>query len=238
MIVENQAEIPILMKPLSGDSSDKTDFIKLVENHAQNLQKAHGIKYIVSDSAFYSAENIGRYSIRVHNVKWISRVPETINEVKKAIEQADIESMVSLNDDCKYSVLSSNYGSVPQRQMVVYSEHAKKRAVKTVNRKILKTGAQDIKAFKKLCRKKFACEADAKKVLKDYEKNLKCCEIDERSVKEILKYSGRGRPAKGCKANKKAYQIEGSLCTPLFKQRNMLKQKSCFIVAANESNTS
>ena len=38
LIVEQKSAIPILMKPLSGNSSDKVDFIKIIQTHIDNLK--------------------------------------------------------------------------------------------------------------------------------------------------------------------------------------------------------
>jgi len=49
MIAENQAGIPMLMKPLSGNSSDKTDFGVTIEAHIRQIQNYPGVEYIVAD---------------------------------------------------------------------------------------------------------------------------------------------------------------------------------------------
>ena len=58
LMVEHQAGIPLLMKPLSGNSSDKTDFGHVVCDHLAQVHITYGTTYVVADSALYSEETL------------------------------------------------------------------------------------------------------------------------------------------------------------------------------------
>src|SRR5262245_66498928 len=58
VIVEHQAGIPILMKPLSGNRSDGPEFGHLVKEHIAQLHTTYGTTYLVADSALYSDEHL------------------------------------------------------------------------------------------------------------------------------------------------------------------------------------
>src|ERR671937_1760282 len=47
LIVEHQAGIPVLMKPLSGNSSDGKEFGQLIHAHIDQLQATYGATYLV-----------------------------------------------------------------------------------------------------------------------------------------------------------------------------------------------
>ena len=51
LIVEHQAGIPVLMKPLSGNSSDGKAFGHIVREHIAQLHTTYGTTYLVADSA-------------------------------------------------------------------------------------------------------------------------------------------------------------------------------------------
>lgn len=51
LIVEHQAGIPLLMKPLSGNSHDGQAFGQVVKDHIAQLQTTYGTTYLVADSA-------------------------------------------------------------------------------------------------------------------------------------------------------------------------------------------
>ena len=49
LLVEHQAGMPILMKPLSGNSSDGQEFGPLVKEHMAPLHTTYGTTYLVAD---------------------------------------------------------------------------------------------------------------------------------------------------------------------------------------------
>jgi transposase len=51
LIVEHQAGIPVLMKPLSGNSSDAQEFGQMIRAHIDQLHLTYGTTYLVADSA-------------------------------------------------------------------------------------------------------------------------------------------------------------------------------------------
>lgn len=75
LIVEHQAGIPVLMHPLSGNSSDAQDFGAVVRTHVQQLHLPYGMTYLVADSALYSEANLQQRA-QTH-MQWITRVPAT-----------------------------------------------------------------------------------------------------------------------------------------------------------------
>jgi transposase len=163
LIVEHQAGIPVLMKPLSGNSSDATDFGHVIREHIDQLHTTYGTSYLVADSALYSENNLQKLS--GSRLKWITRVPATVSEAQAALARADPQGMPHLMEGYRYQVLPSTYGGVEQRWVLIYSEHRQPQAQRTVDKQLLKQGAEEVKAFKKLCRTAFACEADAQQAL-------------------------------------------------------------------------
>jgi len=71
LIVEHQAGIPVLRQPLSGNSSDATDFGQIVREHIAQLRATYDTTYLVADSALYSAENLQKLADT--SLKWITR---------------------------------------------------------------------------------------------------------------------------------------------------------------------
>jgi transposase len=51
LMVEHHAGIPVLMKPLSGNSSDAHDCGQLIADHMAQLQIPYGLTFLVADSA-------------------------------------------------------------------------------------------------------------------------------------------------------------------------------------------
>src|SRR5918992_2947389 len=92
LMVEHQAGIPILMKPLSGNSSDAHSFGELVRTHIDQLRTTYGMTYLVADSALYSEDNLAKLSQT--QMKWLTRVPATVSEAQAALAQVDPQTMM------------------------------------------------------------------------------------------------------------------------------------------------
>lgn len=91
LIVEHQAGIPVLMKPLSGNSSDVQDCGAVISTYIDQLQTTYGMLYLVAESALYSADNLQKLAQTL--VKWIPRVPATLSEAQAALAQAAPQAM-------------------------------------------------------------------------------------------------------------------------------------------------
>ena len=61
-------------------------------------------------------------------------MPTTLSEAQDAVAQANPETMPSLKEGYRYDVLASNDGGVPQRWALIYSEHRRPQAQRTVNK--------------------------------------------------------------------------------------------------------
>lgn len=181
LIVEHQAGIPVLMKPLSGNSSDATDFGQIVSNHVAQLQTTYGTTYLVADSALYSEDNLRKLAHT--RLKWITRVPATVHEAQEALAQADPQTMTPLMAGYRAHELVSTYGDVAQRWVLIHSELRQPQAQRTVDKQLLKHSDQEVKAFKKLCDTAFACEADAQQALATFAQGLQATFLDKSTVR-------------------------------------------------------
>ena len=148
LIVEPQAEIPVLMQPLSGNSSDAPACGQIIQEHVAQLHTTDGTTYLVADSALYSKDNLQKLSET--RLKWMTRVPATLSKAQAALAQADPQTMAPLLDGYRYRALTSTYGGVAQRWLLVFSEHRQSQAQRMVDKQLLKRSEQDVKAFKKL----------------------------------------------------------------------------------------
>jgi transposase len=235
LIVEHQAGIPVLMKPLSGNSSDAQDFGQIVSKHISQLQTTYGVTCLVADSALYSEENLQKLA-KTH-MKWITRVPATVSEAQAALAQANPQTMAPLMEGYRYQELTSTYGKVEQRWVLIYSEPRQAQVQRTVDKQLLKQSDKDLKAFKKLCGTPFACEADARQVLATWERGLQATFLHETTVQPTPRYGKRGRPGLGAQPDQVVYQIDGVLASRVAARQVLVDQHSCFILATNELDT-
>jgi transposase len=232
LIVEHQAGIPVLMKPLSGNSSDAQDFGQLITDHMTQLQITYGTTCLVADSALYSAENLQK--LAATRTKWITRVPATLSEAQAVLAQADPQTMAPLTEGYRYRVVQSSYGGVEQRWMLIHSEPRQPHAQRTVDKQLLKQSEQEVKAFKQLCRTAFACEADAQQALATFAQSLQATFVAQSTVHPVRRYAKRGRPGPGTLPDQIMYQLEGALAMRIVTRQAHIDQHSCFILATNE----
>jgi transposase len=232
LVVEHRAGIPVLMKPLSGNSSDVKDFGAVVNAHIAQLQTTYGTTYLVADSALYSADNLQKFAET--RMKWISRVPATLKEAQEAFAQADPATMVPLGEEYRYQLLTSDYGGMAQRWLLLYSEPRRAQSQRTVDKQWLKQSERDTKAFQKLGRMSFACEADAQKALLAFAQGLETTTLHQPAVRPIGRYAKRGRPGQDAQPAQVVYQLQGALASSLATREARLTQHSCFILATNE----
>jgi transposase len=232
LMVEHQAGIPVLMKPLSGNSSDAPEFGHVIKTHIEQLQTTYGLTYLVADSALYSEDNLQK--LAATRLKWLTRVPATVSEAQAALARVDPQTMAPLIEGYRYQVLPSTYGGVEQRWVLIYSEHRQPQAQRTVDKQLLKHSEQDGKAFKKLCRMTFACEADAQHALSTFAHGLQATFLAHSTVHPVPHYGKRGRPGPEAQPAQVVYQITGALASRLATRTARVDQQSCFILATNE----
>lgn len=229
LICEQKAGIPVLMEPLSGNNSDSTSFREMIKTYTKQMVHDFCIEYIVADSAWYSAETLKE----IENFLWISRVPETLTLACDIIHDVATELMSDLNQSA-YRSIGTEYGDVKQRWVVVYSPQAYQRALKTVNKNCLKQSTAELKAFDKLCKQDFTCEADAHKAVTTFAKTLKMTCLTDVQITALPRYKGKGRPTQGVEPDFYVYRIDSSLASIPSVRTNQLERKSCFILATNQ----
>jgi transposase len=231
LMVEHQAGIPVLLKPLSGNSSDATDFGQVVHDHLAQMHITYGTTYVVADSALYSADNL--HTLAETGTQWITRVPATLTEAQAVLAQANPDTMAPLPEDYRYAAVASRYGGVDQRWIVLYSGQRQPQAQRTVDKRWLTSSAQEAKAFTKLCSTPFACEADARQAVATFAHGLQSTYLHHVTVHSTPHYGKRGRPRPEAAPQRLAYHITGALASSLAARQQLGRQQSCFILATN-----
>jgi transposase len=232
LIVEHQAGLSLLLKPLSGNSSDGQHFGQIVTEHIKQLHTTYGTTYLVADSALYSAENLQH--LAKTGSKWITRVPATLTEAQDALAQANPETMKPLAEGYRYHLLASTYGGVPQRWLLCYSDQRRPQAQQSVDKRWCKQREADAKALQKLCRTPFACEADAQQALATFAQGLQAASLHEGTIEPRRRYGKRGRPGQNGLPPQVVYHITGALTSSLVAHAALVAPQSCFLLATNE----
>lgn len=229
LISEHQAGIPLLMEPLSGNSSDKTSFRQTLNDHIEQLHAGVGLSLVVADSALYTAETLQDLG----SFPWVTRVPATVGGTRELILAVSDEWMLD-QPERAFTVLGSNYGGVNQRWLIVYTQAARVRAGQTVNKQHLKQSQAEYNAFTALANQTFACVADAQAALAKLQKILKVVTLHDPEIIEVASFSKKGRPRKGQLPDIIRYRIEAGVASVLETRCHKIQAKSCFIIASNQ----
>lgn len=166
---------------------------------------------------------------------FISRAPQKLKQVKAAIANQHALTFESFDNGYSGAWLTSEYGDVKQRWLLICSEQAKKREQHTLDKRMEKGSSVALKSFKKLCRQRFSCSLDAGKALKIWLKSHE--EIIAMSDSEILKhgvFKQSGRPKLNQQPDSYEYQITGQLFSVLSNRQQLLQEKGLFMLATND----
>jgi transposase len=163
LITAQRSALPVWLEVLSGNSSDKKSFLNSVSAYCQQFDAGEE-PYFVMDSAGYSQENL----VELGKTYWLMRVPETLTEAKKHIEEIDQSDMHELQTGYWGKVVISQYGDLPQRWLVIFSQAAYEREAHSLEKRQEKEQVKAQRAWRKLTRSAFNCEADALAALAEF----------------------------------------------------------------------
>ena len=193
-MVCNQEGIPLFVKALSGNTSDKTTLVETVKK-IQNGLKLDDKVYHIADSAIYSDDNITELG---EHTLWITRVPATITEVKDLLN-ADVELKVCKDVRYSYYETTSSYGGMRQKWILFQSKEMKKRKEKTYDGNVEKNLKTAQKSLNKLKKMEYACEEDANRAAEKWLEEHQMYLFKQLSIElKSRRMNGkRGRPKKG-----------------------------------------
>ena len=229
MISVNKTSLPIWIEALSGNSNDKKSFKETVKKFQKQFSR-NEMPYFVADSAFYTKKNIAGCS---QELRWVTRVPESIKATKDFYHSLSEENMQKAGEGYWYTKAGSEYAGVPQRWLLIFSEKAYEREMKTFRKNLEKNLEKKQTELKHLRNTAYACAADAQKAAEAFAKKLKYLHF-EYHVYEKPHYFGKGRPKAGSTPDSISWFIDGSLSYDKQKIEAERLRKGKFIVATNE----
>ena len=223
-----RSSIPVWIETLSGNSSDKVSLRKSISEYCRQFQ-AKGLPYFVADSALYSEETLEELS----QIKWVTRVPETLKEARDRIAESKREEMIEIAEGYRIRQVASTYGGITQRWLIVFSEKGYEREVGTLEKNIGEEREKKGKRLWHLGNQAFACEADAWAEAERFAKALKYHGLSWR-IERRDRYESRGRPAAGAEPTESCWYIVGEIGEDEEAIRKAKSRKGMFLIATNE----
>jgi transposase len=86
----HDGDIPLFLRPLDGNSSDKANLLAAVTALQDQLREADGEPSVyVADNGIYSESNMRQ--LNEAGVKWVSRVSETLTKAQTILQESPDE---------------------------------------------------------------------------------------------------------------------------------------------------
>ena len=85
-IITSGEGVPLFLRPVDGNASDKKSLAEAVKHLTRQLKQTNEAPGVyIADSGVYSTENMTVFNAEHTHVDWVSRVPETLKEVKAMV---------------------------------------------------------------------------------------------------------------------------------------------------------
>lgn len=227
-LVTSDGGVPLIAKMLPGNTSDATHFREALRELQKNALESDNDFVVVFDAAGYNKKML----CEITSIKWVSRVPCTISEVKKIKNEIEENRFVEIENGYSICEIYSKYGGVEQRWFVVRSKEAYESKNKTLGRAI-KHETDDLESrAKHIHSKKFCCKEDALKYFNDLSLP-KYHKIELVKIHEQKHYLKKGKPKID-----DPFEINYMLETKIVENSNKIEQlkdeAGKFIIATNE----
>jgi transposase len=233
LMVSSDGGVPMLSKVWDGNTSDSEIFRKRSEALVASFKSGDGPQVIVADSKLYSKKNMENLA----NLPFVTRIPDNNALVLEKIRQSIIDNNWMIYDEKRrYRIFEVEHYDVKQRWIVVQSQEAENRSEQTIKRQTEKEKELISKELFHLQAQRFACPDDAKRDLDKKAKKWKYHLLGKIELIEHRRFNSKGRPSNTAITERIEYQIlaETQLNEAIIKE--IIQERSCFIIASNTDN--
>jgi transposase len=231
----HEGDIPIFLRPLNGNSSDKEHLSaavkEVMKQLREHLPEEHEQRIAVFDSGGYSEANMKSYNEA--KIWWISRVPETSSAAKSALEEGDEQWQPLSDGSGEYRVCTMELAQGKERWVIVRRYAQMQASKEQMEKKVQKTQQEWEKRLWHLSKQAFACENDAQQAWKQAMKGKPSWLLATFTCKEQGQYQQRGRPKKEATPNQTVWYLVPKLEVDQHEVEAVARKKAAFIVATN-----
>jgi transposase len=233
LLVSQDGGIPLMMKSWDGNTSDNKIFKERAEMLIDHFKKSELPRYLIADSKLYFEGN----AARLKEIGFITRIPGNIGDENKIIIDSIKENTwEKLDEKNKIIVKSVMHYGIEQRWIVVYSDNARERTQKTLE----KAEKKELNALEKkiwhLSNKPFDCAGDAERAIDALIKRYHYHKVVQKTVTQKNIYTESGRPRKGSEPTAVKYFVTATITKDEEAFNARLDEKSCYVIGTNISN--
>jgi transposase len=231
----HDGDVPIFLRPLDGNSSDKEHLSAAVKEVMRQLREQlpeeQEQRIAVFDSGGDSEANMKSYNDA--NIWWISRVPETSTAAKTALEDV-YEQWQPLSDGSgDYVVRTMDLPQGKERWVIVRMHAQVQAAQEQMEKQVKKTQQEWENRLWHLSNQAFGCQTDAQNAWEKALKGKPSWMIATFTLKEQKQYQQRGRPKKEATPDQTVWYLVPKLEVDQQEVAVLARKKATFIVATN-----
>jgi transposase len=240
-----EGDVPLFLRPLDGNSSDRVSLLAAVEALAEQLRAADAAgeatgrqerSLFVADGGLYSEAAIGR--LNAAGIAWVSRVPATLSAARTALERPDAPWQMSADGQTRFWGQERALPHGRERWVVVRTQAGERQARATLERRATKAQEEWRKRLWHLSNRSFACEADAREALAQETEALPVwLRLQPAQLRVEPRYGRRGRPRPGAAPTGQQVYITATCQLDEPQLQWAVERAAGFIVATNALET-
>jgi transposase len=235
LVTTHDGDVPLFMRPLDGNSSDKVSISTVVQEVIKQLRASEPATseepIVVFDSGGYSQENMKGYNEA--KIRWCSRVPETSKEAKAALALQP-ERWQELSDSSGSFVrLQQRLPQGEERWLMIRTTKNWEAARQSVRKQANTNYEIWEKRLWHLSTQSFACEVDAQETFQKTISKLPASLQATASLREEAHYQKAGRPSAEAKPARMTWKVVPSLAIQLDSVERTADQQARFLIASN-----
>jgi transposase len=239
LVTTHEGDVPLFMRPLDGNSSDKTSISAIVTQVIEQLRACEADeqedRLVVFDSGGYSQANMKAYNEA--QIRWCSRVPQTSTEAKAALAQ-EPEQWEELSDQQGQFVrLLRTLPQGEERWLMVRTSENLQASRTSLQKKAKKEQALWEKRLWHLGTQSFACQADAQGAWEKAIRKLPEWLRAEMTLQSLPHFGKVGRPGVEAAPASTAWKIVPRVQVDQQALERAADQQARFLIATNELST-
>ena len=231
----HDGDIPVFLRPLNGNSSDKEHLSAAVKAVMAQLREEvpeeQEQRIAIFDSGGYSEATMKSYNEA--KISWISHVPETSTAAKTALEKVYEEWKPLSDGSGDYVACTMDLPQGKERWVIVRTKARELAAKEQIEKKVKKTKEQWEKQLWHVSHQEFACEQDAQKAWKPAIKGKPSFLLASFTLEEQGQYQQKGRPKKDAVPDKMVWCLVPTLTVDPLEIEVLTRRQASFIIATN-----
>lgn len=231
----HDGDVPIFLRPLDGNSSDKEHLSAAVKDVMKQLREQlseeQEQQIVIFDSGGYSEANVKSYNEA--KMRWISRVPETSTAAKTALQE-EYEQWQPLSDGSGDYVARTMDLPQGKERWIIVRPHARLLAAKKqMEKKEKKTQDKWEKKLWHLSVRSFSCEKDAESAWKEAMKGMPSWLVATFTLRSEARHAHPGKPKKDASPQKIVWHLVPTVSIDERQVEMQVSKEACFIIASN-----